>query len=270
MDELETGGGEAVAESTPVAEESSPQVTSEPEVKTNPAWQPILDALPTSLHEVVMPQLKEWDRGVNQKFQEIHGEYEPYKAYKDFVENQVDPDVLRSALGLYTTAEQNPRAVWEAIGEHYGYNSPEAKAAAEEMIAAETDTYEDPETARIKELENSVKTLADTIENERRQQAEAQVEAEFKQTLSDLSEKYGKFDETFVLTQVAAGQEIEDAVKNYHALVDQIKQEANKPAPKVLGSGSSAVPVERTDVTKMSGAERRSLVTQVLRNAKQD
>jgi len=256
------------------AQEQTQQVDGE-ESSGNPAWGEFLEALPTSLHSQVTPILEKWDKGVQQRFQSIHDEY---AAYKPFKEQNVDPDTIQYALGLVNALEQDPKRVWESMGEYYNLTPAQMQQVAEAQQQqspsndespwdADTDTaeYVDP---RISQLEQGVKQLAEVIMTQKQAEAQAAEDAKLTNELTSLKEKYGEYDENFVLGQMLNGVAAEDAVKNYTTMVERIRTEANRPpAPKVMGGGSSALPSESVNPAKMSEKQRRELATQMLRNA---
>ena len=77
----------------------------------HPAWQEILDVLPDSLHSVVRPTLEKWDKGVEERFNTFHQQYDPYK---EFVENEVDPLLIQQAMGVLQKLNEDPSGI---IGE---------------------------------------------------------------------------------------------------------------------------------------------------------
>lgn len=251
----------------PVAEGSGQQQ----EIKTNPAWQPILDVLPTSLHGIVSPTLKDWDRGVQERFREIHSQYEPLKAYEGFAKAGVPVEDIASALGLLQAINDDPRGVWESMGNHYQFMAEQAAAAQEQQNSDDpfSDSYVDPSEERIATLEKTLQSLVQTLTQEREQSTQQEQSRAMEEALSELKTKYGEYDREFVLTQMAAGLDAEDAVKSYMALVDRIKSDVNRPtAPVVVGGGSGGV-VAPQDSKNLTPAQRRDRVAQMLRSAKE-
>lgn len=260
--------------SAPVASEGSApvseQTTSQPEVKQNPAWQPVLDVLPSSLHNVVAPTLKEWDRGVQERFREIHSQYEPYKAYQQFVDAGVTPEAISQALGLIQAIEADPRSVWESMGSYYEL-TPAQQAAVQQAADSGVfdDTYVDPTQQEIQTLRQGLEQLTQMLMGERQTAAEQQQMQAMEAELESMKAKYGEYNREFVLTQMAAGLSTEDAVKSYMALVDEIKSQANKPnAPFVVGAGTGGVAVPKNPA-QMTASERRAFVAEKLQQAQQ-
>jgi hypothetical protein len=259
--------------SAPVASEGSAegfqQTAPQPEIKTNPAWQPVLDVLPTSLHEIVAPTLKDWDRGVQERFREIHSQYEPYKAYQPIIDAGVPVENIQQALGLLQAINDDPRSVWESMGSYYEFAQAAQEAQQQGAEAGLFDeSYVDPTQQKVEQLENALQQLTQMLMGERQTAAEQQQMQAMESELESMKSKYGEFDREFVLTQMAAGASTEDAVKSYVALVDNIKSQANKPAPFVVGAGTGGVAVPKNP-GQMSAQERRSWVAEKLKQAKE-
>lgn len=239
----------------------------------NPAWAEFLDKLPTSLHSQVTPVLHKWDQGVQQRFQAIHDEYAPYKQYK---EQNVDPETINYALGLVNALNEDPRRVWESMGEYYQLTPQEQQQVQQQIQQespngepnvwdADTEEYVDP---RVSQLEQGVKQLAQVIYTQQQEAANKAESDKLATELDSLRSKHGDYDENFVLGQMLNGVSAEDAVKNYQTLTEKIRSEANQPpAPKVMGGGGGALPNESVNPAKMSEAQRRQLAAQMLRNA---
>ena len=49
----------------------------------NPKWAPFLADVPAPFHDKVKGHLKEWDRGIQEQFQQIQGEWAPFKHFRD-------------------------------------------------------------------------------------------------------------------------------------------------------------------------------------------
>jgi DNA repair exonuclease SbcCD ATPase subunit len=245
----------ATTEDTAVAPEGSA------EIKTNPAWQPVLDVLPTSLHEIVAPTLKEWDRGVNEKFREIHSQYEPLKQYQQFADNGMSIEDLQGAAQLMARLTDDPRAVYDAMTEYYKFGTGPVADAIE--ADAEIDPYADPNAAKVTELEQQIQQMREQLEGRAQQETMQKEEQELEESLAALEKSKGAFDREFVLTQMAAGATADQAVDSYISLVEKIKTEARKPAATVIGGGNGAVAAP-PDTKSMKPEDRRKYIASVL------
>lgn len=237
----------------------------------NPKWQPFLDVLPTSLHGVVTPVLQEWDRGVNQRFQELHQQYEPYKAYQQFVDNGIDPQAIDYALGIFQQLNDNPRGIYDALGTYYaeewGLNQQQDQQYMDPM--SEPNENVDP---RIAELQDGFKQLASIILSERQQQEEQQslqqADQELDDLLTQLKTQHGDFNERVVLGLMLAGLEPDEAIAEYQStLTNAVEATRRPPAPGIISQGGVTAPAQQQDIRKMSGKDTRALVAQMLQQA---
>lgn len=232
----------------------------------NPAWNDVLSIIPEDLHSQVTPHFQQWDQGVQQRFQQVHSQYDQYK---DFVDNEVNPEHLRMGLGLLQAIEQNPRDVYEALAQQFNLGQQEQGEAGKDV----PEGYENlpPEVIdRIRQLESGYETVAQQMMNQRQQEAERSEDVILERTMADLKNRYGNFDEQYVLAHMLNGTKPDEAVAAYQSLVEQVIAENNRPKPpRILGSGSLVPGEQRVDVTKMNPGQTRDLVTEMLKAAAQ-
>jgi hypothetical protein len=237
----------------------------------NPAWQEFLDALPTSLHGQVTPILEKWDKGVQQRFSDIHTEYEPYKSFK---EQSVDPETINYALGIVNALNEDPRQVYDSLAEYYKF-----EATAAEMVPAngesidgewnpETESYTDP---RIAKLEEGVQLMAQMLMDEQQAKAQAAEDSKLSTELADLKTKFGDYDENFVLGRMLNGDTPEAAVKAYQDIVNNIQTNNNRPpAPKVIGGGGAGVVSKSVNPASLTESQRKAYIVESLKKAAQE
>ena len=121
------------AATPPVEDNSGAEVSSVLESSTssdsnegsglNPAWNPLLEKLPTSLHPLVTPELSKWDKNFQTKLQEVQSGYKPYEAYKEFVDAGVPVDQLQKAQHLYSLLKENPEFIYNQLKDFYGFDA---------------------------------------------------------------------------------------------------------------------------------------------------
>jgi hypothetical protein len=70
----------------------------------------LLGVLPSSLHSQVKPVLEKWDKGVQQRFEQVQSQYSPYKS---FAEQQVSPNDIEVALGIAQQINADPAKFYE-------------------------------------------------------------------------------------------------------------------------------------------------------------
>lgn len=235
----------------------------------HPAWQEVLSVIPAEYHEALTPKLKEWDAGVTRRFQEIHSEYEPLKSFEPLVEQGVDVDTLSNALGMFQALNTDPRGLYEALGEAYGFVS-------EQESTDEDDDYDNdyripPEVQRqLNEQQLLLEQMAEYMQGQQTSQQEIQEQELLDSYLEGLQSEYGEFDMDYVLTKMAAGVDGELAVREYQDKfpVGASGNNGGTQPPQVFGSsgaGQGGIPSASPKVTDLSGQETRDLVAEMLR-----
>lgn len=242
----------------------------------HPAWNDILQKLPAGLHEMIRPELEKWDRGVQERFQQVQSRYEPYK---DFVENEVDPQDIQRAMQVYQLMNQNPQMLWEQMGRYYNFAQQQAsnsgqgqqesveeydldESQRENVAAAEGITPE-----KLQQLEQNQQILAKALYQKYEQEQQAQADAELEQELSRLREEFGEFDEEFVIPIAAQTGDVEAAVKKYMELKAKIagnpRPGSNLPRPIQPGG---ATPSTSVNPAELDSKDTRNLVVEFLKS----
>ena len=112
----------------------------------NEAWAPMLNQLPDAYHNVVAPHLKEWDRGVQQRFDSLNQRYSPYQK---FVDQKVDPQLVEVGLSLVEQLRNDPNSFYQELGDRLGITAQQAQELVEEEAGSEE--YEDPRIAQMQQ-----------------------------------------------------------------------------------------------------------------------
>jgi hypothetical protein len=235
----------------------------------NPAWNEMLQAIPEEYHSQVTPHLQKWDKGVQDRFNQVHSQYD---GYKPFVENEISPDEIQFAMGLLNAVNNDPLAVREAINswiEQEGIEKAQGEGQPQGEQGQQNGQFDLASHPEYQQMSQVVQEMAQILVNQREQEQQSQEDSELDQELSQLAEQHGEFDEPFVLSRMAAGATGEQAVQEYQQFVQQVLSGQRKPGPKVLGGGGS-LPQNNIDVKKLDGKERRSLVENMLRAAAQE
>lgn len=265
--------------------------------KGNPAWKPILDVLPTELHSLVTPVLQEWDKGVQQKFAEIRGEYTELENYKKFVDANIDPEYVEQAVILADQLQRDPKKIvaqmnetWELgfvpkeEAEKLGKVSPEGDP--DNLFEdADNDIFKDP---RVKAMKEALDELQGNFQTQAQKEEEERAIKEFEEYLDDLEESYTDpereggplpFNRTFVTALMSQGVDGEAAVKQYHEVLASsgVTGDSTPPAdksgekpPAVMGSEGTAGSGSEdgtVDVTSLSDKEVSETVQQLLAKA---
>jgi hypothetical protein len=214
--------------------------------------------------------LEKWDRGVQDRFQKIHEEYEPYKAYEGYKEAGVDPETIDYALGIMQALNEDPRKMWEAMAEYYKFADSQSQSQEDddEYDAFDVDNVKDP---RVDRLEQGVEVMANMLLQQQEAEKAAEFDAQLDQEINSLKQKHGEFDEGYVLTYAINNEvDLETAISAYQELERRVAQKVQAPpAPSVIGAGGGTVGVNRPDPAKMSPQERKELAVQMLKAAAQ-
>lgn len=230
----------------------------------NPAWEDVLGVIPEEFHSQVTPYFQQWDQSAQSKIEQANSQLKDFEAYKPFAEHNITAEEIEQGLRLSYEISQNPQSVYEALGNAYNLNSTSnaGNNPEEDNEEDNSSNFEDP---RFGELQNGLNLVSQIVLQEQQAKEAAKQDAELDQELNQLKEKFGDYDQEYVLAKMEHGMSGEDAVKAYHEFVNQVRNSA-PPAPNILGgnSGGSGVPSNRIDTTKLSGKDTRSLVAQML------
>lgn len=254
----------------PIASDNAPEAVVEPPVVTeNPAWQGILDSLPTSLHDTVKPHLKEWDQNIGRKLQESAERYNPYN---QFVEAQVPADELVQAWELMQRLNTDPRGLWDQMGQYFEFNAagevvpvaPNAEPAPSGGLPGDLD----PEFASyVQNLENQLAQQGTLMEQIATYIIDGEQSKESAAADNELVSELGTYaDNPLVLSLVANEVNIKDAIRMYEESVTTAAG-GRPPAPTVIGGGGSLPAPPPQDLGKMTGNQTRRMVEQILRDS---
>lgn len=232
----------------------------------NPSWQEYLNEIPQEYHDKVTPAFEKWDRGVQERFQKVHSQYEPYKR---FIDSGIDPSSIEFGINLLNAVENNPRLVYDNLGTYYKFNETAGNSnGSGGQGQGDLETENDPYNERFANIERQNQIMAQHLVSQREAELVTQAEAELDQELSSLQNKYkpqGGFNEKFVLALMQNGVDAESAVKEYFTFRDsEVKKHAQRPL--IMGTGGG-VPQFNTDVRKLDRQGANSLAVQILQQA---
>lgn len=227
----------------------------------------ILAQIDPAHRPIVEPYLGKWNAGVTRRFQELHGELDPYKQLG------ADPETLAQAYQLYQAIDSNPQGVLEMLqqaiaevappGQPQGQGNPQAPEGEGQPSQPATLPPEFQE--KFTQFEQALEYMASKFLEQQNSQTEEAEDAQLDQYLGNLKVEFGEFDEDFVIAKMMAGVSGEDAVKAYHqAIQGQVNQRAQRPnVPPILGGGG-AVPQEGKSIVDASPKDTKALVAQIL------
>lgn len=229
----------------------------------NPAWSSFLGVIPEEYHEAVKPVLQEWDKGVQDRFQKVHSEYEPWK---EIITSPYDPDTVKMATDMLGMLQTDPRSLYDALGENFGFATQDPEGEVEDPENPEQgqtdDFWNDP---RIQQLAANQERVNQILMGQFQQQLEQREEAALDQELTALREKVGDFDESDLIRRMLTDDKLtvesayEAQIKDY----DRIRNMRPTP-PKLIGGGSGQIPAPNIDPGKMSRADTKNLIVQTL------
>lgn len=217
-------------------------------------WNDIVGAFPEDRRNELAPILKS-----------RLDSYEPLKQWEDFHKSGITPDQASAALNVFKILEDNPRQVYDVIGQHLGLTKQEVKEVVENVNDGVT-AEEDP---RIAAMQNQINVLSQIALSQRDQEIAAKTNAEqdaaLEREMTALKKKYSDVNEREILMRMAYGDmTAEQAYQDYANLVSEAR--TRRPAPMVMGSGG-AIPRNAIDVKKLDPLGVRNLTAQMMQHA---
>lgn len=228
----------------------------------NPAWNSALEGIPEEFHGKLKDEFSRWDSGVNDRFNKIHEEYAPWKEY---TKQGYDAETINFALGVVDKLDKEPQFVYNQLETYLKEKGllQGQESGTEDNEAVE---YDDP---RIGELYEGFTTLAELTLKDKEEKQHAEQDAILDRELHLAAEKYGQFDEEYVLSKIEAGMDTEEAVQAYHTFVNSLLTNRNRPpAPRLIGSAGAFPGQQQVDPKTLDGAQRKALVTDILNSMK--
>lgn len=227
---------------------ATPPVANQPTapVQTSQGTKPYarhLEAIPEGLRPMVEPTFQEWDREVNKRFDEVHSRYSPYK---EFIDAGLQPAQLREAVDLMRMVVQDPRRIYEALGEHLGITPQQAQqvmAQGGQGQVGEPDEFDlgAPDQAQQYNLENDPRyqqllqqqeQVMGLLQQQQEQAAAAEGEAWVSQKMSGAEEllksKGIEPDWDYILGVAAAASESRRFANNDQAFDYAVENFVNK------------------------------------------
>lgn len=248
-------------------------VGSEPEQGSglNPAWNDLLEVVPSQLHSQVTPHLEKWDRNYQESLNKVHSQYDPYQPY---VDNNIAPDQINYALQLMQAIEARPAEVIKALQEYAGLTKQEAtqvQAEQQGQVDAETEVPDFINHPEFQKMNKMVETMAQLLVQRNLTEQQSQEDQQLSAELEALHQSKGEFDEEWVLTRALnhPNESLEKHVDAYKEFVNGIISNTRKPGPRILSAGGIA-PNNQLDPKTLDDKERRGLVAQMLQAAAQN
>lgn len=229
----------------------------------NPAWQEFVgDATPEVYQQYLEPAFKKWDASVNQRFNQVQQQYEPWK---DVIKN-ADPETAGFAINLLNALNNNPADVIQKVSEYYKLDQLQNRTSQgqpEPRVVPE----EEPWKRELETLRRQSDIMAQALLQRHKEEEAAQADAQLNQELGELKQKYaskGDFNESWVSAMaLQADISLEDAVKAYYEMADQIRRQA-MPRPLISPGGGGSPGAGGLNVRKMNDNQTKNLIVDIL------
>jgi hypothetical protein len=101
---------EEIDSSSEVEAPEAPSAPEVPEAKVHPAYEKVLAELPEAWHEKIVPHLQEQDKYFQQQL-------EKYTPFKEFMDVDISPDVIRDSLRLAEVAVSDPVYLYRTLAD---------------------------------------------------------------------------------------------------------------------------------------------------------
>lgn len=167
----------------------------------NPAWEPIKEKLGDAAFQLIQPELSKWDTGVNKRFESINSEYAPYK-------DLGTPEELNNYRAIVQQMDENPEAMYEALGNFLQENGRMPTKAEAQDIADDIDSegsYSEEFDPRIAELAQGQEAIMAFLEQQQEYELQMEAESELDSEIKDLvnSKGYSEADMQEILRTAA-------------------------------------------------------------------
>ena len=190
---------ETIDVNPPEAVDSAPEVEApaapaEPETKVHPAYEKVLAELPEAWHEKIVPHLQEQDKYFQQQL-------EKYTPFKEFMDVDISPDVIRDSLRLAEVALTDPVYLYRTLAEQLREQGMLEEA---EMVEKQADIAEESSEDEEYELSPALRKEFDARDAKLKEQEdyiesvkfEAEVKAEQAELESQIDELTSRYEVT--------------------------------------------------------------------------
>lgn len=246
------------------SEEAVQVESTEPELKSHPAYDKLLAEIPQAWHEKVIPHLQEQDRSFQQQL-------EKYTPYKEYVDNGVDPAYIEQSIQIAQAIAEDPVGIHQNLTRalmQQGLLQEEAEEAAEDMMGEFADNLSEdqlPDSFRreLAERDDKLNSLEEYIQNQEFERETAYeyeaIEAEFDgiRDVYEVSEAQEQAIIELMESALVRGQDmsvVQAAKKLVELTGTGFKRvgpvDLSGEAPIVVGKGGNGVPFESISVPK--------------------
>lgn len=231
--------------------------------------QGILNSIDEPDRPTVAKYLSTWDKGVQNKFTEYQEKLKPYTDLGSIEEIQEtlqwisllneDPIKFHNDLGQMIKdagllkVDPNLPPENPPVGKDMPAWAADLPAELYELMTKQQDT--------INSLTSKLSAIDEEKENNRKL-------AEFDNYLTSLHNEHGEFDHDYVMTKMAGGLTVEDAIQAFNDLIGKNKIPSNVqtpiPTPPKIITGAAAVVQGKEDLGKLPKKDSRELFVKAL------
>lgn len=220
---------------------------------------------------IVEPYVAQWDAGVTRRFQELHSQYAPFKA---FLDAGYDQQAIVGALQLQTLLDNNPQYVLQRLQEELGIQQQLSEQGQEPTPQPGNSQFQGVPQELVEKLQKQdelLQAMGAILMQEHEQKTTQQEDEMLDKYMANLHKEFPTgFDDQYVLTLMGQGVDGPTAVKQFQTMLQQHagqqEQQGNGPgslAPTVIGGGG-ALPLGDTDIKKASDKDITSLTAGIL------
>jgi hypothetical protein len=261
---------EAVDSTPEVEAPEAPSAPEAPEAKVHPAYEKVLAELPEAWHEKIVPHLQEQDKYFQQQL-------EKYTPFKEFMDVDISPDVIRDSLRLAEVAVSDPVYLYRTLADQLRSQGLLDEAELVEQEADKIEESDDDEYELSPALQKEfaardakLQEQEDYIENIK---FEAEVQQEYDELETQIGDLTSRYDVTDLqMDKILKVLEIQLASDDNATIFTAARELAEitgirypakgvnpkEDAPTVIGGGGG-VPSQPLEVPKDSKAKKEML-----------
>lgn len=227
--------------------------------RENPAWAALKDKLPKEFHPQIDPILRDWDQGVNQRFETTKARYSPYD---EIINQGYDPQELIQAKAIIDQMNQSPLDFYENLkGVLLREGMIEEAQQVQQMQNEEEQQQQEqvnPELAKLREEHNAlVSTLQSAAQADAQAQNDARLDQQIAGEMEFIESKVGEIPEwakveiinraALMTEQTGQPVTLVDAYREFQRLRQQILSvpRPGAQAPRVVPGGGGFPAVQR-------------------------
>jgi len=246
----------------------------------HPAWDEVLKYVDPTNADLVRQQLKQWDSGVNRRFEEVQSRYKPFEPFLEY-----QPQTLEQAITLFNVFNGDPRRLYDQMAQHFGFNRGQGQDdnldvgefADDEEEQGVPDITQHPMFQQIAMQQAQMQQyLAQQVQQQQEAEGDAWLDGEI-QRLTEANAGI-EIDWEYVLNKAQVIAErtgnsdtaLEHAVTDYVGLVSKMRGPS---APRILPT-SGGMPVNNSAEMRQTlandDATRRKLGVEMLERLRQE